>query len=393
MSVPWKYRHLGDFHRYYSGEKHAQVLTLVIGGNHEASNYFSELYYGGWLAPNIYYLGAANVLRYGPYRISGLSGIFKASDYGKPHHERLPYGRAEIRSIYHVRECDVAKLLQIQHPIDICISHDWPRRMEWFGDYKKLFADRPTFFESVKADNLGSPPAEQLMNLLRPKYWFSGHMHVKYSAIVEHKETITEDIFKDMTIPDEVRAQLPKSMFRASSRKRSGAAITAPKDITNDVTHFLALDKPGPDRAFLEFLDIDPCSGADDKSIAPYIQKTPRGKYALHYDEEWLAITRSSGHVSTDTSPETSIVAKESTILQNLSWVQTNITAKGVLKIPENFERHAPIYDPSVKGKASEQPCEFPNSQTKLFCKMLEIPDLFSDIEDRTEVGDYIVFE
>lgn len=43
--------------RYYSGEKKAPVLTLVIGGNHEASNHMQELPYGGWLAPNIYYFG------------------------------------------------------------------------------------------------------------------------------------------------------------------------------------------------------------------------------------------------------------------------------------------------------------------------------------------------
>ena len=30
--------------RYYTGEKKAPVLTLVIGGNHEASNYMWELY-------------------------------------------------------------------------------------------------------------------------------------------------------------------------------------------------------------------------------------------------------------------------------------------------------------------------------------------------------------
>ena len=28
---------------YYTGEKRAPVLTIVIGGNHEASNYFWEL--------------------------------------------------------------------------------------------------------------------------------------------------------------------------------------------------------------------------------------------------------------------------------------------------------------------------------------------------------------
>lgn len=43
--------------RYYSGEKKAPVLTLFIGGNHEASNYLAELPYGGWVAPNIYYMG------------------------------------------------------------------------------------------------------------------------------------------------------------------------------------------------------------------------------------------------------------------------------------------------------------------------------------------------
>lgn len=30
---------------------------MFIGGNHEASNHLQELPYGGWVAPNIYYLG------------------------------------------------------------------------------------------------------------------------------------------------------------------------------------------------------------------------------------------------------------------------------------------------------------------------------------------------
>jgi len=60
MAVPEKYRHLGTFYkyvavcmsgcdlahictRYYIGEEKAPVLTIVIGGNHEASNYMWEL--------------------------------------------------------------------------------------------------------------------------------------------------------------------------------------------------------------------------------------------------------------------------------------------------------------------------------------------------------------
>lgn len=48
--------------RYYSGEKKAPVLTVFIGGNHEASNHLQELPYGGWVAPNIYYLGRVRPL-------------------------------------------------------------------------------------------------------------------------------------------------------------------------------------------------------------------------------------------------------------------------------------------------------------------------------------------
>lgn len=58
--------------RYYSGEKKAPILTIFIGGNHEASNYLQELPYGGWVAPNIYYLGRAGVIQFGDLRIGGM---------------------------------------------------------------------------------------------------------------------------------------------------------------------------------------------------------------------------------------------------------------------------------------------------------------------------------
>ena len=73
MSVPNKYKELGTFYKYYSGEAVAPYPTLFIGGNHEASNYLWELYYGGWVCPNIYYLGHSGVINFGDLRIGGLS--------------------------------------------------------------------------------------------------------------------------------------------------------------------------------------------------------------------------------------------------------------------------------------------------------------------------------
>ena len=62
MAVPDKYKTMGTFQDYYLGKKMAPVLTIIIGGNHEASYYMRELYYGGWVAQNIYYVGASGII-------------------------------------------------------------------------------------------------------------------------------------------------------------------------------------------------------------------------------------------------------------------------------------------------------------------------------------------
>lgn len=391
MSVPRKYRQLGDFHLYYSGKKRAPVLTLIIGGNHEASNYFSELRYGGWLAPNIYYLGAANVLRYGPLRIAGLSGIFHRGDYHKPHHESLPYDRDEVRSVYHVRDCDISKLLSVRSPVDIGLSHDWPRSVEYHGDCEKLFAERPHFLQSARTDKLGSEPAERVLNHLRPRFWFSGHMHVKFSATIEHDDEAKGDYFRNLRVPRGLQKQLPKPVkTRSKTRDR-------PPGITNTTTHFLALDKPSPDGEFLELLEIDSCWDVSDPSVAPYLPKTPGAKLALHYDEEWLSILRATDGAAetSSTAPGRSMAAADASLQDSAdearAYVRANVNAKGLLRIPDNFQAHAPAYDGAETVNSEDhQPCEYPNSQTKALCDLLGI---CTDTVDEPASGDeFVVF-
>lgn len=181
-----KYREIGDFHEYYSGRRKAPYLTLFVGGNHEASNHLFELYHGGWVAPNIYYLGAAGIVHVGPLRVAGLSGIWKGYNYNKTHHERLPYNQDDIRSIYHVRELDVRKILQVRSQVDIGISHDWPRGVEWMGDWKALFSKKNLFEADARADTLGSSAAKYVMDRLRPPHWFSAHLHCKFAAVIDY---------------------------------------------------------------------------------------------------------------------------------------------------------------------------------------------------------------
>ena len=189
--MPPKFRQLGDFHEYYSGAKKAPCLTIFVGGNHEASNHLFELYYGGWAAPNIYYMGAANILQLGPLRIAGLSGIWKGYDYKKTHFERLPYNKPECVSIFHTRELDVRKLLSVRTQVDVGLSHDWPRGVEWHGDHKWLFKTKRGFQEDAEKGHLGSAAVKECLERLRPAQWFSAHLHVKYSAVVKHQKQVT----------------------------------------------------------------------------------------------------------------------------------------------------------------------------------------------------------
>ena len=219
MAVPPKYRHMETFYKYYSGEKKAPVLTVFVGGNHEATNHLWELPYGGWVAPNIYYLGYCGVINYGGVRIGGLSGIFKGHDFNKGHFEKPPYNESTVRSAYHVRSFDFFMLKLISQPIDIFMSHDWPVGVYHHGNLEALYKYKEFLRPEIENNTLGSPPAGELLTLLKPKYWFAAHLHAKFPALVPHE------------CQDGVK-----------------------------FTKFLALDKCLPRREFLQVIDIGPAT-------------------------------------------------------------------------------------------------------------------------------------
>lgn len=91
MVAPNKYKKMEDFWRYYSGEKVAPRLTIFIGGNHEAVVHSRELYYGGWAAPNIFFMGYSGMIDVGGVKIAGFSGIYKSNCFKSGHYEIPPY--------------------------------------------------------------------------------------------------------------------------------------------------------------------------------------------------------------------------------------------------------------------------------------------------------------
>ncbi|KAJ3050680.1 lariat debranching enzyme, partial [Rhizophlyctis rosea] len=207
MAVPEHYRNMGAFHKYYRGEKVAPVPTVFIGGNHEASQYLWELFHGGYVAPNIYFLGFAGVINVGGLRIGGYSGIYKGGDYRKGYFEKQPYSPSDCRSIYHLRQYNTFRLAQIKEPIDIMLSHDWPRGIYFHGNTRRLIQMKPFLLGEINTNSLGSPPAEELLKLLKPSMWFSAHLHVKFAALYNHNakaQDFVPDALTAMTNPDEI---------------------------------------------------------------------------------------------------------------------------------------------------------------------------------------------
>ncbi|XP_014554652.1 hypothetical protein COCVIDRAFT_39527 [Bipolaris victoriae FI3] len=438
VSMPSKYYAMHDFHEYYSGARLAPYLTIFIGGNHEASNYMWELYYGGWAAPRIYYMGAANVIRLGPLRIAGLSGIWKGYNFKKPHYERLPYNSDDVKSIYHVRELEVRKLIQIRTQVDIGLSHDWPRGMEWKGNFRQLFKWKPDFEQEAKDGTLGSVAAKTVLERLRPPHWFSAHMHAKFPAVWEHVDTSNSteqsnhtegapaavvnasEIDLDMTddtgvsapkndaeidldmdedeapaapaveskekskpttteseseISQDIRSLLPESFSRP--KLEPVPTLPFPEEITNKTTKFLALDKCLPKRNFLQLLEIEPHE--------PGELQRPLG---LQYDKEWLAITRVfADHVQVG-DPHFQVPRDKGDafyrplIEKEMEWVEENIVKANKMMVPEDFAQTAPTYDAALGIHVQEQPSEYTNAHTQGFCDLVQIPNVFHASEE-----------
>ncbi|KAG1784852.1 lariat debranching enzyme, C-terminal domain-containing protein, partial [Suillus plorans] len=358
MAVPQKYRQLGDFH------KTAPVLTIVIGGNHEASNYMSEL-----------------------------------NDFSLGFYERLPYDHGTMRSIYHIREFNVRRL-SLLSSLDIFLSHDWPQYIERHGDTQGLLCRKPFFRQDVQTGNLGSPPLMGLLRTLKPKWWFSAHLHVRFQATVQHEQTGTGSNSLPMTSPpqnpdeiaiadddfDAVESQNPPIEYsRLQTTSHNPDQITLEEEVTQlppiacrpqpSMTNFLALDKCLPNREFMEVCHR--CAYTSDESTMPGQRCVPK----LTFDPEWLAISRAF-HPFFSTRRRQADYPNEATA-RAMSNVRNNEVDSSGVPLPgirtildcQTFVQSAP--GPGSEGaQKNQQPPWYTNPQTTVFCDMLDIQNV-----------------
>lgn len=282
--------------------------------------------------------------------------------------------------MYHVREYDVQKLLSVSGNVDIALSHHWPAWVEMFGEFKGLYRSKPYFLESARRDGLGSKPAAQLLDDLRPRHWFSGHMHVKFSATIRHGKVSIEDTIRQLPVTEQEKRDLP--VFRP----KYTVAFTPPTSGVQrnpNETSFLALGKVGDDSSdYLELLELDPPDRPNEHRLS---ETNADRKFGLYYDAEWLAITRAYNDSLRLTDPRTLALPQASrgecavsaeSIAHHKSWVEENVVAQGLLGIPDSFSVHAPVHM-SGAANMTEQPLEYPNSQTAEFARLLQMQNKF----------------
>ncbi|KAK6458187.1 Metallo-dependent phosphatase-like protein [Scheffersomyces xylosifermentans] len=297
MNVPKKYKKMADFHEYYKGAKTAPVLTIFIGGNHECSSYLKELKFGGWVAPNIYYLGEFGSVWYKGIQICGWSGIFNYWSFldNSLDAEALPYTDKTIRSAYHTSPKNFLKMYLMNHDLDIALSHDWPVGIEKHGDVQRLLRKKQFFKNDIRNGTLGSPLNKFLLSYLRPRYWFSGHLHVRFEAWVSYKkqeitkpvlaakiqseeidldmddmddtqqvndEELSLDMDADETVKHDARKDYEEKICIDRNERNlspnGDVLVSSRKRFQGDAeeTSFLALDKCLPGRQYLEVIEV-----------------------------------------------------------------------------------------------------------------------------------------
>lgn len=428
-SIPPKYQQLGTFPRYYSGEKVAPILTLFIGGNHEASQPLRELFYGGWVAPNIYYIGAAGVVRYRGIRIGGISGIYKSHDYtmghfGKFHlypfiymsaacpreypypqriQERPPFDRSTLRSVYHVRNIDIYRMKCLSRDrsrLDIAVSHDWPLGVEQFGNTEALLRKKPFFRAEVERNDLGSPPNREVLEALQPRWWFAAHLHVKFAATVKFSPTGSESprslgVTQTQLVPSQVTTKMPAKQTPQPETKdtiekdnigeSSDLVANEAENSTNQQTetNFRALESSGsctggPTLSDLmtKFLALDKCLPRRQYlSIVHLESEVPRENACLEYDPEWLAIIRKTHDLTcTDRRHYQQPTDVEFVSDDEIAWIKDKLNKESNgLAIPLDFQATVPFQThPVFQSRCSPIP-QMGNPQMDKLLNLLEL--------------------
>jgi len=175
MAAPAKYRAVGDFPDFYSGEVAFPWPVYFIGGNHEPYGFLDTVTPSGQIAENCIYLGRAGHTELGGLKIVGLSGIFNGDKFSDAHPRVEDLLIRKKKDYTYFNKDDVDRAVEFGKA-DILMVHEWPSDIVAEAD-RGLFEQQR---RSLRYDSIGNQYARILIELLSPRLVLCGHMHKKY---------------------------------------------------------------------------------------------------------------------------------------------------------------------------------------------------------------------
>jgi lariat debranching enzyme len=226
------------------------------------------------------------------------------------------------------------------------------------------------------------------LDTLKPKWWFSAHLHVKFKATVQHDGGATGDQENAATnegmeqlVPSQVTqpaAVVTKSdaegKVEAPDPAKSVPATTqfhslesqkcagGTPDLTDQMTQFLSLDKCLPRRQYLSILHV-PATRDDGEKIR------------LGYDLEWLAILKKTHHLTVTERRRVSVPKELCRVTESeMESLRKKKLGDNNFLIPESFVQTVPPHQPNQDGRFLPPPLPIMgNPQTDALLDMLEL--------------------
>jgi Icc-related predicted phosphoesterase len=198
VAIPRKYRHLGDFQQIWRQGRGLSRPTYFIGGNHEPFGWLDQHVEGAELMANLHYLGRAGAAQIAGLKVLGLTGIYSEThgNESRPPVEKIMETSRKRYTFYNAG--DVERVAELG-PADILLLHEWPKGL--------LSGEPPERWQrwlraTQPPEDFGSEEGRLLVDLLRPRYVFCGHMHVAHDGWLDHPGGSTSRVICLNAVPD-----------------------------------------------------------------------------------------------------------------------------------------------------------------------------------------------
>lgn len=167
MAAPAKYRKMGNFSLFASGQAEFPWPVYFIGGNHEPYGLLDQMPGGGELTPNCNYLGRAGLSGICGLRVAFLSGVFVPHLFACARPGVADFITRANKDYIAWNQGDIEKLLQVGRA-DVLVLHEWPE-IPYDGRVRG------------EAES-GMKSLEMALESLRPRRIFCGHTHFAWSG-------------------------------------------------------------------------------------------------------------------------------------------------------------------------------------------------------------------